>query len=83
MKQNCSAKNRILRPPPGMAYKIQSGNGSVYYLGSCPEGKARAFCKAKKGITLEAWKSKGWLSLGVESPEEYDKRKKLSKNTKE
>jgi len=61
MKQNCSAKKpNFTAPPPGMAYKIQSGNGSVYYLGSCPEGKQEHFVRLKKVLP---WKP-GNLKVG-------------------
>ena len=61
-------------PPPGMMYKVCVADGHVYYLGSCPEGKAQAFCKAKKGISLEVWKAKGWLCIEPRKPEKQRKQ---------
>jgi len=82
MKQNCSIKKpRFDVPPPGMSYKIECPKNAVYYLGSCPEGKARAFAKHKRAINLWVWKSKGWLSLGIETPQQENLRKKLSKKS--
>jgi len=82
MTKNCSAvKPKFSPPPPGMSYKIECKRNAVFYLGSCPEGKARAFAKHKNAVNLWVWKAKGWVSLGIETPDQEKLRKKLSKNT--
>lgn len=82
MTKNCSAvKPKFSAPPPGMSYKIECKRNAVFYLGSCPEGKARAFAKHKNAVNLWVWKAKGWVSLGIETPDQEKLRKKLSKNT--